>query len=79
MTKTYSDFDLIRYLYQELCPEECASLRQFIQWDIDTRDRYNLLLESAQLLNLLESVPSQTSVHLIMDYSRKTKPLTATM
>ncbi len=77
MTKTYSDCDLIQYLYKELSAEEIASMTAHMKWNMDTQDRYNSLLESTYLLNILKRTPSDTSVQLIMEYSKKSKPLAA--
>jgi len=79
MTKTYSDYDLIQYLYKELSAGDIASISAHMKWNMDTQDRYNLLLESTHLLNVLKRTPSNTSVQLIMEYSKKSKPLAATI
>ncbi|MFY0605531.1 MAG: hypothetical protein JXR10_02380 [Cyclobacteriaceae bacterium] len=70
MIKTFTENDLIRFLYNELSKREAAALEQALVTDTHLQDQ---LEELQMIICELEKVnysPSERSVHRILDHSR---------
>ncbi len=70
MIKTFTENDLIKYIYNELGLRETAALKQALITDLQLQDQLD---ELRLMVNQLEKVnysPSERSVNRILDHSR---------
>ena len=74
MLKTFTPEDLILFYYKETDAEETLMIKNSLVEEEDLREEY---LEMRQVIGLLNKAerrkPDQTSINIIMDYSKKTK------
>jgi hypothetical protein len=71
MANSCTPEDLIRLIYHETSTEEESRLKRQLAADPDFLSQYYQLLESTALLDELKMEPSETSVNLILEYSRE--------
>ncbi len=76
MTQTFTltQFDVIRYLYNETSEIENAFIEENLLNDSNLLDFYLDCLDSKQSLNQLELNPSDSSVNKILEFSRLYQP-----
>lgn len=73
MTKTSTQNDLIRFLYDETSKEESEQLQNALICEGDLLDEFNQLASTKAMLSGLLYEPSKESVNTILDYSKSTK------
>ncbi|MBA3647693.1 MAG: hypothetical protein H0W62_03940 [Chitinophagales bacterium] len=72
MTNTFTSDDLIRFIYRETSPEEDHLIKLWIQEDADAALSFQQFAEAAQLLDVDDLKPSESSVSIILNYSKTT-------
>lgn len=70
MYQTFTDQDLIRFIYQEMSPDEKRRVKEALVADETLADRYRGMRQVHNFLEKGRRIPSDTSVRIIMDYSR---------
>ena len=71
MAKPFTPEDLIRFIYQETSPDEEAGLKAQLTADPGFLSQYQHLLEAILMLDAFKMDPSETSVNLILEFSRE--------
>lgn len=69
MKQTFTQNDLLRYIYSETSMNETKEIRQAIAEDAILRNEYDSLLEGYQTLPKVKFQPSRSALQNIMDYS----------
>ncbi len=77
MIKTFTQDDLVRYIYQETTKEENIEIEQAMLFDEALADDYAELSGIVSSLNGIQKEPSQSTIDSILNYS-KSFPLQAT-
>lgn len=77
MIKTFTQDDLVRYIYQETTKEENIEIEQAMLFDEALADDYAELCGVVSSLNGIQKEPSQSTIDSILNYS-KSFPLQAT-
>jgi hypothetical protein len=72
MANTYTENDLLFYLYNEMSAEEASKLENYLVLDANLQTSLANLKAGMEVLNNLEAEPSPTSIDLILEYSQKT-------
>ncbi|MBA2423618.1 MAG: hypothetical protein H0V61_10415 [Chitinophagales bacterium] len=72
MTHNFTPNDLLRFLYRETTHEEDLRIKLWISQDLNAYDLFMQMIHSAKSLNFVPLQPSETSVSIILDYSRQT-------
>lgn len=70
MTKTFTENDLVRFLYDELTKNEKQALEQALLTDNDLQNQLEQLRAVMGDLNNVQYTPSKHSVNKILDYSK---------
>lgn len=70
MSQTFTDHDLIRYMYRETSSEETRKIKQALPTDPTLAGRLHRMRQVHQLLDREWRQPSDTSIRIIMDQSR---------
>ena len=72
MLKTFTPEDLLLFYYKETNADETLMIKNSLIEEEDLKEEY---LEMRQVIGLLNKAerqkPSQTSINIIMDYSKK--------
>lgn len=71
MYPSFTDSDLIRFLYHETTAEETRTIKEHLQYDEVLSGRLHDFRIVQQALGRKHYRPSDTSVQIIMAYSRK--------
>lgn len=74
MKHAFTPHDLVRFIYREISPEEETGIRQYISEDKIAADEFQLLMDSVTQLDSVTFEPSETSVRIVLDYSRQHSP-----
>lgn len=69
MKQTFTQNDLLRYIYSETSLNETKEIRQAIAEDAILRNEYDSLLEGYQMLPKVKFQASRSALQNIMDYS----------
>lgn len=69
MKQTFTQNDLLRYIYSETSMTETKEIRQAIAEDAILRNEYDSLLEGYKILPKVKFQPSRSALQNIMDYS----------
>ena len=69
MKQTFTQNDLLRYIYNETTMNETNEIRRALAEDALLRNEYDSLLEGYQLLPKVKFQPSRSVLQDIMDYS----------
>lgn len=72
MYQTFTDHDLIRFMYQETTPDETRSIKEALLVDEALATRLTSMRQVHNFLGKGRRLPSNTSIRIIMDYSRST-------
>ncbi len=72
MTHNFTPNDLLRFLYRETTHEEDIKIKLWISEDSDISHLFSEMISSAESLDFVPLQPSETSVNIILDYSRQT-------
>ncbi|MFY0600905.1 MAG: hypothetical protein JXR03_14620 [Cyclobacteriaceae bacterium] len=70
MTKTFTENDLVRFLYGELNEEESAELKQALITSPALQEELNNLQEVTNGLKKVSYKPSRKSLDRILDFSK---------
>ncbi len=70
MTKTFTQIDLIRFIYKETSHGETIEIRKALLFDNELLDNFKELKECIRKLDSIEEVPSQKIVNNILEYSK---------
>ena len=70
MHKTFTKEDLLRYLYEEMNPEERQQLHSVILEDSTLKADFQALKEAKKILNKGRVSPSTFTVNNIMSYAK---------
>ncbi|MCE7994132.1 MAG: hypothetical protein HEP71_19245 [Roseivirga sp.] len=70
MIKTFTQDDLVRYIYQETTPEESIEIETALIFDEQLSETYNKLSATVESLKAVNLRPSDTTVDKILSYSR---------
>ncbi len=71
MANTYTENDLLLYLYREMSSEEALNLETAVLADAKLQMALANLKAGMAALTKLEAEPSKTSIELILEYSQK--------
>ena len=70
MTKTFTQNDLIRYLYHETSETETKEINKSLICDSGLQEQFKELLATKSQLDSARLQPSQDTVRNILDYAR---------
>ena len=70
MIKTFTQNDLIRYIYQETTQEENTEIETALIFDEMLSDELRELQETVSSLKTVERAPSKRSIDKILSYSK---------
>lgn len=70
MIKTFTPNDVLRYMYEDLEPDEKQAIGKAMILSSDLMDFYFQSLSVMDHLSLISKEPSDQSIERIMDYSR---------
>ena len=70
MTKTFTQDDLIRYIYQETTTEESIQMKTALTFDESLSECYHELSKTAELLRRVSFKPSESCIDKILSYSK---------
>ena len=70
--KTFTSDDLVRFVYNETTTEESADMRKAILENLDLAKTYQGMLTAKEELEQGKLNPSDSSIDIIMQYSRDT-------
>jgi hypothetical protein len=74
MKQTFTSNDLVRFIYREVSSEEEVQIKQFIAEDPEAAEELRLMMESIMELDSVSLEPNESSVNIILDYSREHAP-----
>ncbi len=70
MIKTFTQNDLIRYIYQETTQEENTEIENALIFDEALSDELIELQETVGAISIVEKSPSKLSIDKILSYSK---------
>ena len=70
MTKTFTQDDVVRYVYEETSPEENLLIEDALMMEPDLMTFFLDALEMRAMLNKIERKPRTNTVQAILDYSQ---------
>ncbi|QDK82972.1 hypothetical protein EXU85_31940 [Spirosoma sp. KCTC 42546] len=70
MIKTFTQDDVIRYVYEETSPEENLLIEDALMSEPDLMTFFLEALELRALMNKIERQPRKTTVQTILNYSK---------
>jgi hypothetical protein len=70
MKVSYTEEDIIRFIYNETSPQENEIIREELINNFELRKTYQELLLTLNRLNEVKIQPSQTSINIILEYSQ---------
>ena len=70
MIKTFTQDDLVRYIYQETTTEESVEIEMALIFDEALAEKYSELTKTVDLLTQVKVKPSDQSIDKILSYSR---------
>ena len=70
MRNHFTPNDLLRFVYRETSAEEDAQIRLQLAEDAELAVEFHRLIEMVTTMDAVKLEPSETSVNLILDYSR---------
>jgi cell shape-determining protein MreC len=70
MIKTFTQDDILRYVYDETDAEESELIRQTLQYDEELQSFYTQLRKLKTDLNKAVLEPSEVVIQKILEYSR---------
>ncbi|HUM47516.1 MAG TPA: hypothetical protein PLD84_11335 [Chitinophagales bacterium] len=71
MTHNFTPLDLIRFIYRETTPEEDFNIKQWITEDAAASHLFQKFAETSSSLDMEEMEPSESSVNIILDFSKE--------
>ena len=70
MQTVFTKDDILRFIYNELPKEESKSIENAIRTEPVMQKRYNRLMNVVNQMDAFSVEPSNSSIDLIMEYSR---------
>lgn len=70
MTKTFTQNDLIRYIYQDNNEQEQRDIEEALLIDNDLFEAYREMAEITEELNRIDLCPSDEMINKILNYSK---------
>lgn len=70
MTKTFTQNDLIRYIYHETTEQERIDIEENLLIDPEFFDEYKKLAEISMELDRIDESPSEKTIKKILNYSK---------
>lgn len=70
MIKTFTQDDLVRYIYQETTTEESIEIETALIFDSALAESYDSLSKTVNLLKEVNIKPSESSIDKILSYSK---------
>ena len=70
MTKTFTQNDLIRFIYQETTEEETSEINRVLSFDTELQLQYRQLLLTRKEVEKAQLEPSAKAVENILRYAR---------
>ena len=70
--KTFTTDDLVRFIYNETTAEESSAIKKAILENLDLAKTYQGMLTAKEELEQGKLNPSDSSIEIIMQYSRST-------
>ena len=70
MTKTFTQNDLIRYIYHETTEQESIDIEETLLIDNEFFEEYRKLAEVSMELDRVDEKPSEKSIRKILNYSK---------
>ncbi len=70
MIKTFTQNDLIRFIYHETNAEEEKEIEEALLFDNDLFDSYRRLAEVTEELDRIDKIPSEKVINKILNYSK---------
>ena len=70
MIKTFTQDDIVRYIYQETTKEENIEIEQAMLFDEALANEYAELSDVVSSLNGIQKDPSQKTIDSILNYSK---------
>jgi len=70
MIKTFTQNDLIRFIYKETSFAESKEIRKALLFDSDLLEKFKELKDCIRKLDSIEEAPSQKILHNILEYSK---------
>ena len=70
MTKTFTQDDLIKYIYRETTTEESIQIRTALNFDESLLECCHELSKTAELLKRVSFKPSESCIDKILSYSK---------
>ena len=70
MTKTFTQDDLIRYIYSDMDPIEKSQIEQALMCDNELLDEYHQLRAVIKEIDKVKIDPSDKVISRILDYSK---------
>ena len=74
MKDAFTTNDLLRFIYREVSPDEEIRIKNFIAENPEVAEDFHLLMGSVLELDNVSLEPSESSVNIILDYSREHTP-----
>lgn len=71
MTHNFTPLDLIRFIYRETTPAEDIHIKQWITEDAAASHLFQKFSETSNSLDTEEMEPSESSVNIILDFSKE--------
>lgn len=72
MTNNFTPNDLLRFIYKETSPQEDVTIRQWIMEDAYAARLFQQFTWTCSLLDAESMEPSESSVNIILDFSKET-------
>ncbi|MEP7127578.1 MAG: hypothetical protein ABI729_01870 [Chitinophagales bacterium] len=72
MTHNFTPNDLLRFIYRETSPAEDFSIKQWITEDVTAAHLFHKLAATSNALDVEEMEPSESSINIILDFSKET-------
>lgn len=70
MTKTFTQDDLIRYIYRETTTEETIQIKTALNFDESFSECYHELSKTVELFRWVSFKPSESCIDKILSYSK---------
>ena len=70
MIKTFTQDDLVRYIYQETTPEESIEIETALIFDEQLSETYNSLSDTVESLKAVNLKPSDNIIDKVLSYSK---------
>ncbi len=72
MSNTFTESDVLRYLYGETNPAESKAISEELKKNLNLRSYYDRMMETKKELDKVFEEPNPTSVNIILEYSQAT-------